>query len=264
MHTPAQQLVRYTLGELDSPGAARVRRHAAQCAECGDQLAALILLRTDDVDQAAPLAVAPARGATRRFASGLAAAAATLLVGVAAWALLAPGEAGWERAADVANGALLQETAEDLDLVFGVDVSGATVDATASDTEQIGRALALVRSGDLAGAAGALSDFDTRWDRFGTGLLGMTEFVRGADRATAVLEFYVAEHASGHLVRGDSRSPEDVVLFFLAQARFAAGDAGGAREALAWIAPDSGIRAEAARWAERALGERRALPAIDD
>ncbi len=45
VHPPPGKLLAYVRGSLDQEAAARVRRHAARCSTCGDQLATLLLLR---------------------------------------------------------------------------------------------------------------------------------------------------------------------------------------------------------------------------
>jgi anti-sigma factor RsiW len=46
-HPEVDELIGYVRGELSQRRAASVRMHAAECMDCGDQLAALILLREE-------------------------------------------------------------------------------------------------------------------------------------------------------------------------------------------------------------------------
>jgi hypothetical protein len=80
-HVEVMRLLDYARGRLGRRSAHSVREHCMGCEDCGDQLAAALLLResTAGAEAARPAA------ASRRYPAAAAAAAAVLLAGAAFW-----------------------------------------------------------------------------------------------------------------------------------------------------------------------------------
>ena len=263
-HPEADELVDYVRGELSQQRAQGVRLHAAGCVDCGDQLAALILLRERHLnaegagDRKAtvtpvrfPVAVPPPAAARRwPLAAAAAAAAAAVLLVAPAW-LLWPAPPGQPTDEDRF---LVLETAAELE--FFVAPGTAAASAGSSEEVAIGLALRDIVQGDLQTARGRLEPFRKlpQWDRFGTALLGYVLFLQQDPGARTVLEMYGAGHDK-QAWEADAVSPEDLAFFFLARLRLADGDEAGAREAAGWIDPRMGAGPVAAKWRQEILGD---------
>ncbi len=213
MHTDPLDMVGYVRGSLSQECAAEVREHCFACRECGDQLAAVILLR-----RAAPLP-APAPWYWSRPVA--AAAAVVLLVGAGAWLATSGAEvpnAGViddravatrspERAgrAVLADRDYLEVTPTDVGIMsaiaFLLDGVGAPSSAVIDGGADAGSSLALregVRAlgeARYAEAAGYLEEFGNRYHPTGTVLLGMALFFDGRSMSAArqALENHVSK-----------------------------------------------------------------------
>jgi len=270
-HPDVDELIGYVRGELSQRRARGIRAHAAACLDCGDQLAALILLREERLnagDEAAPQATVmrfpvPARAPVRRWRR--AGAAAAVLILALAW-LAWPAQVA-EQEALVAEGLVLpsldfEATDSDVGQVMdAVDFLGMPFDAgvqvtgggTEADRRLLAAALQVAGSGDLTAARTLLESYGERWDQAGTAALGYVLFLLEDPAAYAVLEMYVAEHPT-QVWDANAETPEDLAFFFAARLRHAIGDDAGAREAVGWIEPrgDAGVAATA--WLQETLG----------
>jgi len=279
-HPDVDELIDYVLGDLSQRRAGGVRAHAAGCLDCGDQLAALILLREERLsaeDGDAPAATVtlfpvPARAPLRRWPLA-AAAAASLILGLA-WFGWPAQVAEDERpmAAGAAPFAVEFEASDD-DIRRVVDAVGdllgqpfdavrATGDRAPAESGAIAEAVQAVSSRDLIAARTLLEPFGQRWDRYGTALLGYVLFLLEDPAAYQVLEMYVAEHEN-QAWEPKALFPEDLAFFFAARLRHAHGLDAGAREAVAWIDPRAGAGPAAVAWLQATLGETGRDPARD-
>jgi hypothetical protein len=261
-----EKLLDYAKGALGQVEAEAVRRHAAHCADCGDQLAALILLsetRTLGAPAAAHQAeivnfpIAPPAQAPRRLWAGAAAILAALAVGAFVTQAGLPGADGPAVSEPQIPAVLFQATEADHDLVAGaVDfldgiytprLRQAAV-GTLSDTDRIRQGLIALRNDDAEAAAAVLAPFGERWDNDGTALLGSALFLLENPTAGPVLEMYAA--ASPRAAAGELEADGHLALYFLARLRYAGGEVAQAQEALGWILPDGAVgRAASAWWA---------------
>lgn len=271
-HPAADELIGYVMGEQSQRRAEGIRVHTAGCVECGDRLAALILLREERLiagDVAAPQATVtpfpvPAKAPVRRAAAAAAAAAAMLILALAwfSW----PGQIAERQPLAVAgppSSFEFRTVDGDVDRVrLAVEVfrmrfdhgTRAMADGEARDRTSIAEALQAVSSGDLTAARTLLEPYAARWDRYGTALLGYVLFLLEDPTAYPVLEMYVAAHPTQEW-EAAAESPEDLAFFFAARLRHAIGDDAGAREAVGWIDPRAGAGSAAVAWLRETLGD---------
>lgn len=271
VHPPVQRLIAYSRGELEQRAAARVRKHATECTDCGDQLAALLLLREHmivGIDEA-PVDRRPVRSGRAgggSFRAGLA-------VGVIAVVGFIAGGLWWlptyvDAGADTPAGAetlpawhdqvLFDGLVEFLDVVFDPALKRATV-GEIGDYERVAAAVAALGENDLDQAATLLERYTRRYDRFGSALHAIVLYMRGDPAAGEYLEAYYEVQVrayeegapEGRIVPGGTVSPEAEAFYYLATLREEAGDEQGALEVLAWIAPDTQVGTAAARASER-------------
>lgn len=273
-HPDVDDLIGYVRGELTQQQARQLRAHAARCLDCGDQLAALILLReerlTSEEHVAAPVTatVMPfptaAPAPARRWP--LAAAAAAMLIVALAW-FTWPVQVA-ELGAAVADGPrlpVLEFEATDADIrqvlravdFLALEVGGGAQTATdraPDDRTLIAEALQPIGRGDLIAARTLLEPFAARWELDGTALLGQVLFLLEDPTAVQVLEMYAADHPRQTWV-AEATSPEALAFFFLARLRHVAGDDIGARNAVGWIHPRIGAGPAAIKWLQETLGD---------
>lgn len=278
-HPEVNELIGYVRGELSQRGAASVRMHAAECMDCGDQLAALILLREERLytgGTAAPQATVtrfPVPATVRVRRRWPASAAAALLIPALAWF-------GWS--ARVAEHQPLVEqgrppsigfdtVAGDVDRVMAVvdglgmrfnDAAQVAADGAVTDDVLIAVALRAMSSGDLTAARTLLEPFGERWERAGTALFGYVLFLLEDPAAYQVLEMYAADHPT-QAWEAEAETPEDLAFFFVARLRYATGDQAGAREAVGWIHPRTETGTAAVAWLQDKLGDTASAAAPD-
>jgi len=263
VHPPVQRLIAYSRGELEQRDAARVRKHATECADCGDQLAALMLLREHmilGIDEA-PVRDVASSGGGRSVAAGVAAAVLALVVAVAAAVAWEPRPVGAGAEASVVEETLpawheevlFASLVDGLGIVFGSDVRS-VADGPMSDYERIGVAIGHLKDGDRDVADDALAPFRDDFNRFGSALHAINRYLMRAPDAGDLLESYYArsfESAESGVTAQGTLSPEAEAFYYLAVFRRASGDEQGALEALEWIAPDSEVGRPAMRQIER-------------
>jgi len=278
-HPEVDVLIGYVRGELSQHEAVSVRAHAATCVDCGDQLAALILLREERQrieDGESPMASvtlfpAPEMAPRRRWQPAAAAAAALVLaLAWFAWparvaeqeplvaepeplvaaALVVPGVEFGASGDDVRT---VMDTVDMIGMRYGGDAQPAA-EGVPADAYRIAAAVRAFSSGDLAAASVLLEPFGERWHRYGTAMLGSTLFLLEDPAAYQVLEMYAADHETP-LWQASAGAPEDAAFFLMARLRHAMGDDVGAREAVGWIAPTIGVGPTAVAWLTDTLGE---------
>jgi tetratricopeptide (TPR) repeat protein len=276
-HPEAQTLVAYSRGTLSRSAAAEVRLHVADCRDCGDQLAALLLLREAAIEGdvgrpgaviqpfPVPQEVLQRVPAARRWATAamLAAAVMVVMAGVVTWRALTPAPpaitpgpqvptvsvsaTNVERALVAENVNFLAEI-----LAAGFERAG---NGPLDDGTRVARAAQLVNQGDTARARELLEPFASQYDENGTPLLGWLLFVDGdGDAAYQVLETVAAGRDA--TADPDPDSVANLSYFLLAQLRYAAGMPDGARDALdAIVGKNDNIARAAAEWRARVLAQ---------
>ncbi len=259
VHADPLDMVTYVRGCLSEERAEEVRKHCFACRDCGDQLAAIILLRG-----AAPLRSSVPWYARRSIAA--AAAAVIVLVGAAAWVAgrgAAPAtrgpidvEAIVAASPDGASGSptgvrvfteitladigIIEKVADLGSMIVGAENPATNVNVGAAEVItalQAGvRALA---DGEYGDAARALGGFASSYHPLGTPLLGLALFFDGSDLPAArqALEAHVT--VLDDLELTDS-SNGHAAAYYLARLYLQAGHDHTARELLRRIVPDPG------------------------
>lgn len=283
-HPDADALIGYVRGELSQLQAGNIRAHAVTCVGCGDQLAALILLREDRLSledeeehttvkrfpgpMAVPSTAArPSSGKKIAVAVAVAASLVLLLGGWGWWtqvgdrspsppapvaeAMGAQQPVGLERSA--ADARLVRETADFLAMIHNPATRSAA-GAEMTDAMLVALGLQALGDRDPGEARRLLEPFETRWERFGTAVVGSLMFLQADPDAYQVLEMYAADHPKQSW-QADAGGAEALAFFFLARLRHVVGHDDGALEALSWISPaeDTGTAAET--WRQRVFGE---------
>lgn len=256
-HPGADELLGYVHGELSQREARSVREHAAGCRNCGDQLAALILLRETQLNVEngkAPSANVtlfplPTKAPVRRWPLPAVAAAVAALIFALGWFMWPP-PAGQPTEEDRH---LVAEASGDIGPFFDLGTRSAAA-GDVSDDVVVGIALSELMNDDLQSARNTLERFGERerWHRFGTALLGYVLFLQEDPYARSVLEMYRAGHDTKSWEDG-AIMPEDLAFFFLARLRFAGDDDVGASEVVALIYPGSEVGQAAVAWAQKTL-----------
>ncbi len=285
-HPDVDALIGYVRGELSQLQAGNIRAHAVTCVDCGDQLAALIVLREDSLsrereeEQATvkrfpgPVAVpatVPAPSSHRKIAVAVAASLVVLLGGWGWW-MQAGGPRQPQAAGPQTQSAegvrplqptAFERTPEDVRLVMGTAEfltmvrSPATSSATSegpTDEMLVALGLQALVARDMVEARRLLEPFEARWEPVGTAIVGSLMFLQADPDAYQVLEMYAADHEKRSWP-ADAGGPEATAFFFLARLRHVVGDEQGALEALGWIAPDEETGEAAATWRQRVFGE---------
>lgn len=196
MHADPLDMVAYVRGSLSDARAAEVRKHCFACRDCGDQLAAVLILR----------GATPARASAPWYASRLVAAAAgvVLLIGAVAWFASGGVVAGPPGLMDNSSAAASDGSASSLHGAGGfaaltaADVEiinmippllenqlkrlevAVEVDSEAANTMSALQAgVGALADGDYGVAAGYLGRFGVSYHPTGTYLLGLALFFDG-------------------------------------------------------------------------------------
>lgn len=227
-HADVLEIIDYAAGTLPARRAQQLQRHCSECAECGDRLAAVLLL------QQARAAERPRRGATR---AGVIAAAAAILAALAlglwvlrpATGIVTPQPDGLAAAAGIANDLdYLQEPLGWLLWTVEMQVGAATPAAAGAPLHgTLADVVSLLRAGEYGLAATDVADAD------GTGiaplLVGIAR-VHAGDAAGARPALTAAMEAFGEA--SENSTMQHAARLYLAEAEWQCGEAEVARRHL--------------------------------
>ncbi len=249
VHADPLDMVTYVRGCLSEARAEEVRKHCFACRDCGDQLAAIILLR----------GAAPVRASVPWYASRWVAAAAgvVLLVGASAWLVglgVGAGPRGVVDNGDVVAspdrsidslpgaGGFAALTAADVEIInlialvegqlSGLEVPAAAGSEAADTLSSVQAGVGALAGGDYGKAAGYLDRFGDSYHPAGTYLLGLALFFEGSrlPDARQALETHLS--ALGDPGRTDWDSAGRTTAYYLARLHLEAGRSGAARQLL--------------------------------
>ncbi len=249
LHADPVDMVAYVRGSLSKARANDVRKHCFACRDCGDQLAAVMLLR----------GATPVRASGPWYASRSAAAAAALvlLAGAVAWFAWGGSSARPQELIDSGTAAGVSDpsarplpgspefamlTESDVQIINGIAQYERQLDglgaATGSDSESANTLSALragvdaLSAGNYGVAAGYLDRFGDSYHPTGTYLLGLALFFEGRRRPDAwqALESHLSTLDDPGRV--DWRTSDRATAYYLARLHLEAGELDAARQLL--------------------------------
>lgn len=243
LHADVLELIDYAGGRLPTERSQQLRRHCTECAECGDRLAAILVLRDA---QAAPVA----RRFAGRAAMALAAAATLATLALGLWSLrtVALPAAVPDPAAIDATDSLQEPLRLLLWTVERSHGGPAHVAVGEPGDAETAEAATLLRAGEFGGAAAVMSR---------AGDSGLIQLLLGVARvhagdgaaARAPLERALASLEGG----GDAMPLAQAARLYLGEALLQSGDVQAARARLETLAGAEGERDAFADAAARRL-----------